>query len=79
MDAEDKKLSMSGIAGLVIDFLVIVVPIVLTIFVAGMIAVALLPGFCLAALGAAAILAAVRWFNYRDDEYRAKRYSQVPR
>jgi hypothetical protein len=78
MDSEDERLSIGRIAGLTIDFLVIVVPIFLTAAVAAVITVALLPEFSIAVVGAGAILAAVRWLNCRDDEYRAKRYSQVP-
>ena len=78
MDAESKSMSLPRIAGLAIDFLVVGVPILLTVIVAGVITVAILPEFSLAALGGAAILGAVRWLNCRDDEQRRKRYIQVP-
>ncbi len=78
MDAEDKSISISRIVGLLVDFLFIVVPIAMTITVVGIVTLVLLPEFSVAVVGAAAILGAVRWLNSRDDEFRAKRYTQVP-
>ena len=78
MDADEDDISISRNIGIAIDVLVIGVPITLTVIVVGVLTVALLPEFSIAVSGSVAILAVVRWFNRRDDDYRAKRYVQVP-
>ncbi len=78
MNSDEKNISISRTFGTAIDFLVIGVPIALTVVVVGVFMVVLLPEFCMAVFGSVAILGMARWLNRRDDEYRAKRYVQVP-
>jgi hypothetical protein len=78
MNSDYRNLSITRIAGCAVDFLVIVVPIALTVIVTASVTVAILPEFSLAVLASAVILAPIRWLNIRHDQQRAIRYVQVP-